>query len=492
MNIKKIFFMTCFIILIFGVAGVTAGDMNDTAIASDGEVHMLEQTNKSVTDSINNDALGEVNDVTFSALQDKISNAEEGSTITLDKDYSYDDGFDKRGIVIDKDITIDGNGHSLDGAGQARIFLVKLGKIKNHQITLKNIKFTNAKTGLYGGAIFNYAHLTVENCEFASNYAKYAGGAIASIGHLNCINSKFIKNTADGDGGAIFCLSFKLHLDLVNLLGDTILDGNLTYLFNFPSYLSLKFVNDTISNSIFTSNIANGRGGGAVYAFGSIDIKSSAFTSNQAGEKGGAVFGNKDLFISNSKFTNNQASKSGGAVYFKCHANSGHYDKNKNWVSEVEYYSNLIQGSTFTKNKAAKGGAIYGFKSSSSDKHEAKAVKCTFEANKASKGRDIYGGTATKSVFNYLKLTLKKVKVKKSAKKLVLTAKLTKGKKLVSGKKITFKFNGKTYKAKTNKKGIAKVTIKKSILKKLKVGKKIKYQAKYGKLTVKKTAKAKK
>ena len=90
-------------------------------------------------------------------------------------------------------------------------------------------------------------------------------------------------------------------------------------------------------------------------------------------------------------------------------------------------------------------------------------------------------------------MTLKKVKVKKSAKKLVLTATLKKlNGKYLKGKKITFKFNGKKFKAKTNKKGIAKVTVKKAVLKKLKVGKKVKYQATYLKDTVKKSVKVKK
>ena len=90
-----------------------------------------------------------------------------------------------------------------------------------------------------------------------------------------------------------------------------------------------------------------------------------------------------------------------------------------------------------------------------------------------------------------IKLTIKTVKVKKSAKKLVLTATLKINDKIYKGKTITFKFYKKTLKAKTNKKGIAKVSVKKSILKKLKVGKKVKYQAKYGSKIVKKTANVK-
>ncbi|WP_407392187.1 hypothetical protein [Methanobrevibacter sp.] len=110
-----------------------------------------------------------------------------------------------------------------------------------------------------------------------------------------------------------------------------------------------------------------------------------------------------------------------------------------------------------------------------------------------------YKITATyngKSVKNTLKvkqvLTIKKVKVKRSAKKLVLTATLKKGKTPLKKQKVTFKFNGKKYKAKTNKKGIAKVTIKKTVLKKLKAGKKLTYTATYKKDTVKKTVKVQK
>lgn len=89
-------------------------------------------------------------------------------------------------------------------------------------------------------------------------------------------------------------------------------------------------------------------------------------------------------------------------------------------------------------------------------------------------------------------LKLAKVKVKKSAKKLVIKATLKKGKTPIKNKKLTFKFKGKKYTAKTNKKGVAKIKIKKSVLKKLKKGKKVKYQVTYLKDTVKRTAKVKK
>ncbi len=90
-------------------------------------------------------------------------------------------------------------------------------------------------------------------------------------------------------------------------------------------------------------------------------------------------------------------------------------------------------------------------------------------------------------------LKSKNFSVKKSAKKLVIKATLSKvNGKYLKGKKIKFKLNGKTYAAKTNKKGVAKVTIKKNAIKKLKSNKKYVLQITYLKDTIKKVVKVKK
>ena len=74
-------------------------------------------------------------------------------------------------------------------------------------------------------------------------------------------------------------------------------------------------------------------------------------------------------------------------------------------------------------------------------------------------------------------------------KKLIIKATLNQK---VKGKTVFLIFNGKTYNVKTNNKGIAKFTIKKSVLKKLKAGKKVKYQVISGEKIIKKSVKIKK
>nr|WP_295162693.1 C1 family peptidase [uncultured Methanobrevibacter sp.] len=116
-----------------------------------------------------------------------------------------------------------------------------------------------------------------------------------------------------------------------------------------------------------------------------------------------------------------------------------------------------------------------------------KVTPGTYTVSTTYKGQTVKNKLVVKQVLK----TTKTVSVKKSAKKLVLKATLKKGKTAIKSKTIKFKVNGKTYSAKTNKYGIAKVTIKKAAINKLKAGKKYTVKVSYLSDTVKSTLKVK-
>ncbi|WP_458403359.1 hypothetical protein, partial [Methanobrevibacter sp.] len=102
------------------------------------------------------------------------------------------------------------------------------------------------------------------------------------------------------------------------------------------------------------------------------------------------------------------------------------------------------------------------------------------------KGKSVKNTVTVKQVLKTYKLT-----VKKTAKKFTLKAVLKINGKLVKGKKITFRFNGKTYNVKTNSKGIAQKTLNKNVIKKLKKGKTYTVKVTYLKDTIKTSVKVK-
>ena len=107
----------------------------------------------------------------------------------------------------------------------------------------------------------------------------------------------------------------------------------------------------------------------------------------------------------------------------------------------------------------------------------------------------IYEGYKTDANVIHVTQILKSsnVNVKKSASKLTLKATLKSSDgKALAGKKLTFTFKGKTYSAKTDAKGIAKVVIKKNVIKKLKAGSSYKFKVKYVNDSISKIVKVKK
>jgi predicted outer membrane repeat protein len=105
--------------------------------------------------------------------------------------------------AIKSDITIDGNGHTLDGNSGAPIFVIDGGAVVIKNLTLLNGSNPDGK----GGAISlrQSAELTVANVHFRDNRARY-GGAIAATEStvLNVFDSEFVDNAAEIKGGSIW------------------------------------------------------------------------------------------------------------------------------------------------------------------------------------------------------------------------------------------------------------------------------------------------
>lgn len=159
-------------------------------------------------------------DDSYYSLYNLISNADKGSTVNFKNDYQFDSR--SSGISISKPLTIDGKGHSIDGADLSRIFIVKA-----DNVTLKNIMFKNCNfnDGYYtrGGSIFwSGSNGILKNCEFVNcsvtsiysgGNSKAYGGAVYWYGNngkidgctfTNClVSSKASGGSSYAYGGAV-------------------------------------------------------------------------------------------------------------------------------------------------------------------------------------------------------------------------------------------------------------------------------------------------
>ena len=111
------------------------------------------------------------NDSGAGSLRQAIADASAGDTITFDGDYTI---LLESTLLIDKDLTIDGSGHTikLDGQNASRVIKINLGKI----VSLKHLYIQNGFSSSEGGGIFSQGTLTLTDSTITNNTAVGGGG----------------------------------------------------------------------------------------------------------------------------------------------------------------------------------------------------------------------------------------------------------------------------------------------------------------------------
>ena len=336
-------------------------EFTDNSALSSGDAIYVNGANANLTiaDSIftnnNVESRGDVNFIVsdFTHLENAINAVDD--ELILDSDVTMTDAEAdkyKDGITINKDITIDVKGHTIDARELGRIFNIANGAT----LTLNNAVIINGRADK-GGAIYNDGTLNINNVTFKDNAADNWGGAIYDNGVVTVVDSTFDGNdiisrgssSTDYGGAAIFS------------------NGDLK-----------------VDNSIFTNNIKNYENGdcltGAITSYGDVTVTNSYFANN-SGRWGAAFssadYNDKDLvtIIDNCTFIDNKGLY-GAAIWSwgtdfsitdslftdNTAFGKGNMTPNNNNGGAIAVYgatsTGVISGSTFIGNDAHYGGAI--------------------------------------------------------------------------------------------------------------------------------------
>ena len=330
----------------------------------------------------------------FSTLQKLIDNA--NGTLTLDKNYTYNPLTDRyvMTVGINKNITIDGAGFTLDAKNQNKIFYVY-----SDNVTIKNLTFINGDSYAGGAISWSGNCGLLVDCTFINNTADW-GGAVEWEGDNGTVsNCIFLNNSASELGGAIEfdgaencevldCLFINNHARNAGAICDDAGD-----------YLH-------VSGSKFINNSADYYGGAVLceYCDGA-DISDCSFITNFAGKSSGAIdFTDCDYaVVSYCNFTNNSANVDGGAIEWwgdNGEVSNCNFEDNRATYGGAVYLwgeNDNISNCNFANNSAVNGSAIYGYKG------DAVISNSNFTANTAANGGAIYSNinlTVIESQFN--------------------------------------------------------------------------------------------
>ena len=415
------------LILIMSVGAVCAAEsITEDAIGDDSK-EILETVQEDITTDDSSDILETAQNDIYTASEDSFTNLTDEinskDVVDLSHDYKFNNETDNRsGIVISKDnFVLNGNGHTIDGKNQSRIF-----NITANNIILSNLILTGGNAEK-GGAIYAAGSLTLNNVTFIDNYAKTEGGAVGLYGNviLTSDNSDFIDNYAEA-GSAIFVQKgvlnlynadlsskiFNMYSQIAALTNSIVYIENATFSNSNSSYapaLYLRSSKTSVINSKFINlrgNITSGAIG--VRMGGDLYVKNCEFINTTSSKNAGAIFADVlydsnlgavtiidtvfrdtssefggaflqlsgNLSLNNTKFINSHATYNGGSVYLSGVTgliNNCTFDSNG--VDVIEGYPTYggailldrgtynISGSKFFNNNASAGSAVYAYDS---------------------------------------------------------------------------------------------------------------------------------
>ena len=327
--------------------------------------------------------------------QDDVINVLDDMTITATLTYYGESGHT---------LTINGNGHSLDGGNSTQIMNIHIIIGSRSHITIQYLTFQNGNTETNGGGLYVHtssADITLQGCTFSGNSAgRWGGGAHVStaLGTATLTNNTFTRNSAHYLGGGV---NVDTHSGTATLTNNTFsgnsanngggvnvyADGgtailiNNTFTGNSASDLDgggaevgIISGTATLKNNIFRENSSDRYGGGAKVeermVIGSsvslITITNNLFIRNSAGKAGGGLRASVldgTATLTNNTFTGNSARWGGGAdvrtsggsatlTNNTFSGNSADYNGGGIWVgtrydqATANIYNNIIWGNT--------------------------------------------------------------------------------------------------------------------------------------------------
>ena len=219
----------------------------------------------------------------FTDLQANVNSA--NGYFDLTRDYNNTDNHDS--IVINKDIVINGNGHTIDANGKSGIF-----NIASHvTVTLNNVTFVNGIGTVkvndnLGGAIYSNkgSKLHVINCHFIKNTAFYGGAIYGDKGsNINISDSIFINTTAEKTGGAVA----SYYYSNVTVFNSSFINTSASYAGGAISGLNRGIL--LVSDSTFINNTAYFAG--AIVGFDNVHVAYSKFQNITSPNEGSIIMG---------------------------------------------------------------------------------------------------------------------------------------------------------------------------------------------------------